>query len=155
MPHEPSLVALQALAVQAVRRGGAHALANKHRRNEIHEALDHDVKLELDLECQRIIETIIGNAFPTHRILGEEDTGATVTGTADYQWIIDPIDGTVNFSHDQLIWCCSVAVRRGETVLAGAVYAPELDLLFEASAESPALCNGTPIYPSTTSELPK
>ncbi len=151
----PSPEILQSVAVQAARRGGLHALTNKERRDEIHQSFSHDVKLELDIECQRIIEQTITSACPGHRIVGEEDTGTESNRGNGLEWIIDPIDGTVNFSHGLPIWCCSVAVRSDTEVLAGAVFAPELNLLYEASINTPALCNGTPITVSETDALLK
>lgn len=144
---------LQAMAVRAARRGGTHACTNKLRRSDVHKQLAHDVKLQLDLECQEIIQHEILSTYPDHTILGEEDTHSESSGGGEYEWIVDPIDGTVNFSHNQLIWCCSVAVRKSGHVLAGAVYAPELNLLFEASTDTPALCNGDIIEVSKTTDL--
>ena len=151
----PSPLTLQAMAVQAARRGGMHALKNKERRTEVHQALEHDVKLQLDIECQSIIEQVISSAYPSHRILGEEETGNAVGGNDELEWIIDPIDGTVNFSHGLQNWCCSVAVRKNDLVIAGAVFAPELNLLYETSIDQPALCNGSEIKVSQTGEIKK
>lgn len=131
---------------------GAYARDNRHRRRDTHQRLAHDVKLELDLECQAMAEKAIRERFPQHRILGEEDTEearvSNATEVDDYLWIIDPIDGTVNFSHGFFNWCCSVAVWKGQTPLVGAVFAPDLDKLFWATADSPAFCNGEEIHVS-------
>ena len=121
-------------AQQAVSQAAAHANANLHRREESLSIDAHDIKLALDVECQALIETCIHESFPEHAILGEE--GATPKLDMPYEWIIDPIDGTVNFSHGFPHWCSSVAVQyKGKTV-AGAVYAPETDELFSAAIKS-------------------
>lgn len=142
---------LLACCIEAVRRAGAHALANQHRRAESVSRSAHDVKLALDHECQRIIEQTIQDRFPGHAILGEE--GVLGDQEADYRWVVDPLDGTVNFSHGIPYWCHSVAVQyRGETV-AGAVYAPPFDELFAATENGPATKNGDPIAVSNTERL--
>jgi myo-inositol-1(or 4)-monophosphatase len=142
---------LLACAIEAARAAGEHALRNLHRRGEVAQRFAHDVKLHLDLESQHKAEEVIRAAFPSHHILGEEN-GALTSG-AEPLWIIDPIDGTVNFSHGLPLWCSSVAVRVGEDVVAGAVYLPAMRETCTATADRPALCNGEPIRVSTTARL--
>lgn len=138
-------------AQQAVSQAAAHANANLHRREESLSIDAHDIKLALDVECQALIETCIHESFPEHAILGEE--GSTPKLDMPYEWIIDPIDGTVNFSHGFPHWCSSVAVQyKGKTV-AGAVYAPETDELFSATIGEPARCNGVVIQVAQHSHL--
>jgi myo-inositol-1(or 4)-monophosphatase len=140
------------IAQQAVMLAAAHANKNLHRREESISTDAHDIKLALDVECQALIETCIHESFPEHAILGEE--GATPKPDMPYEWIIDPIDGTVNFSHGFPYWCSSVAVQyNGETV-AGAVYAPETDELFSAAIGEPAYHNETPIQPTRIPHIP-
>jgi myo-inositol-1(or 4)-monophosphatase len=143
--------ALLRCAVEAVRRAGAHARANMHRRAEHVARAAHDVKLALDHECQREIERTIRAQFPAHAILGEE--GGLQGDAGGWLWVVDPLDGTVNFSHGIPYWCHSVAVQRSGETLAAAVYAPVFDELFTATAEGPALCNGAPIRVSDTPTL--
>jgi myo-inositol-1(or 4)-monophosphatase len=138
-------------AVAAVQRAGAHARANMHRRAEHITRAAHDVKLALDLECQREIEQTIHAHFPDHAILGEE--GGRHGDADEWLWVVDPLDGTVNFSHGIPYWCHSVAAQRGGETVAAAVYAPIFDELFTATAEGPALCNGQPIRVSDTPTL--
>lgn len=142
---------LLACAVEAVRRAGAHAQANIHRRAEAVVRTAHDVKLALDLECQRLIESVIHESYPAHAILGEE--GDREMAGSRYEWIVDPLDGTVNFSHGLPYWCHSVAVRRDGETVAGAVYSPLYGELFAATKDGPATVNGAPIRVSTTARL--
>jgi myo-inositol-1(or 4)-monophosphatase len=147
--------ALLSCAVEAVRSAGAYALKQRHRRTETVAVSPHDVKLRLDIECQELAEAVIRNRYPRHAFLGEEDgaTAARERVDSEYEWVIDPIDGTVNFSHGLPRWGCSIGVRRGDTTLAGAVFAPELDELYTAVDGAPALRNGAVIHVSETREL--
>lgn len=138
-------------AMAAAQSAGRHALRHKRRQREVAHRFAHDVKLVLDRECQTVAEGVIQSRFPNHGILGEEDTQAGAP--ALIRWIIDPIDGTVNFSHGLPLWCSSIAVQvRGQTV-AGAVFAPEFGDCYSARCGRPALCNGKPISVSATSHL--
>ncbi|MEN7973203.1 MAG: inositol monophosphatase family protein [Verrucomicrobiota bacterium] len=138
-------------AICAAEAAGKHALENKDRRTETNKSFDHDVKLVLDVECQKIAEKVISSEFPDHSILGEEDIRPG--SDLDYEWIIDPIDGTMNYTHGFPYWCSSVAVRRQGKILAGCVYAPEFDEYYTAHIDGTAKCNGEPIRVSDTRTL--
>lgn len=144
-------------AIEAAVSAGTHALDNAARRHETVACTEHDVKLRLDIECQQVAERIVRARFPRHHFLGEEHTGTepdpAVAADSPYQWIVDPIDGTVNFTHGLPFWCCSVACRKHDTTQAGAVYAPALNQLYQASLETTALCNGQPIRVSDVDSL--
>ena len=131
----PSNQALLETATRAAHEAGLHALREAHRANEYHALLPHDLKLVLDKESQDVAETHILSRFSTHAIVGEE--GSTLSSTSPWEWIIDPIDGTVNFAHGSSYWCSSVAVRHQGEIVAGAVYAPVLDQLYTAPENSP------------------
>ena len=139
------------IAIQAAKAAGTHALENKHRRRESTESFAHDLKLVLDAECQKIAEEVILHAFPQHGILGEEEVRPAAPD--EYEWIIDPIDGTMNYTHDFPYWCASVAVQRNGEVLAGCVFAPEFSDCYTATADGPACLNGEPIQCSALNDL--
>ena len=141
------------IAVEATKNAGMHALNEKARCNETAEITPHDVKLILDIECQKIAEKTILDYFPDHTIIGEE--GNLDGAESNYEWIIDPIDGTVNYSHRFPHWCCSIAVRHKEKVLAGAVFAPELNYMFTATIDGPAKLNNDIIFTSKPDDLSK
>lgn len=153
------------VAIAAAQAGGHHALLNRHRCHEVHQAFRHDVKLQLDLECQARVIEVIRAQFPNHAILGEEDEAAvagmlaarqpapTQIPAENIQWVVDPIDGTVNYYHGLPMWCCSVAMQVDGASVAGAVYAPEIDELYTATVDGPALLNGSPIHVSDEREL--
>jgi len=140
----PTPSALLAIASLAARRAGGHVLANLHRRDEADSLTRNDVKHRLDVEAQQAATAAILDACPDYPILGEETCDAPLP-EAPLRWVIDPIDGTVNFFHGSPWWCCSVAAQVGGRSVAGAVFAPELGWLFEATADGPALWNGRPL----------
>lgn len=148
----PTVQHLLDVCIETAKTAGQHAKNNLHRREEIIESFDHDIKLVMDRECQTIAEQVVLSHFPDHAILGEE---GIISAENAFEWVIDPIDGTANYTRDLPSWCCSVAVRHQGTVVAGCVYVPPLDECYSASIESPALCNGQPIQVSTVPTLGK
>ena len=154
-PDRHTLDELLDCAVTAARTAGAYALRHHRRRREAVRVLAHDVKLKLDIECQERAERVIQKRFPEHLILGEEDTtpGDATEDRSRIRWIIDPIDGTVNFSHGLPLWCCSVAATLAGRTIAGAVFAPELDRCFTASLQDRSRLNGRAVSVSPIREL--
>jgi len=70
-----------------------------------------------------------------------------------YLWILDPIDGTVNFHHGFPFWCCSLAIEQEGQIIAGVIYAPELNELYTATSQQRSMLNGKPISVSATRKL--
>lgn len=153
--NTPSNQLLLAVARHAAMSAGNHAFTNLDRRLDANIVARHDVKHKLDVECEAIATRAILDAFPDHAILGEESASDDETPPEGVQWVIDPIDGTVNFFHGLPNWCCSVAARIGGKSVAGAVFSPELGLCFTATADGPALCNGRELRVSATAETEK
>jgi myo-inositol-1(or 4)-monophosphatase len=91
-----NLKAAQKAAVKAARAAGKLMLANWHVPKRVNLADAHDIKLELDVRCQKLIGKILRAAFPEIPLLGEE--GDTGNVNAEYRWVVDPIDGTVNYA---------------------------------------------------------
>lgn len=147
----PSATDLLACAIEAAKAAGNHAIREASRRSEILSLAAHDVKLQLDKECQQRAEEVVRSAYPDHAILGEEGSSDGAEGAP--RWVIDPIDGTVNFFHGLTYWCSSVAVQVGDQTLAGVVYAPVSGEVFAAQVGKPALRNGEPIQVSRTPSL--
>jgi len=156
-PSEIAPAVLLETVVLAARTAGDHANNNRHRKADSIMVAAHDVKLKLDVECQEIVWSLIRSRFPTHAILAEEsaDKGqpADDPHQSPYTWIIDPIDGTVNFTHGLPWWCCSVAVNYHGKTVAAAVYAPATNELFTAARGGTACCNGSPIAVSGVKTL--
>jgi myo-inositol-1(or 4)-monophosphatase len=99
-----------------------------------------DVVTEADHAAEALIRDLIGDKRPGDRILGEEG-GETVagssatwdTGTSGVRWIVDPLDGTVNYLYGLPDWAVSIAAEADGTVVAGAVVVPRRDELFSAA----------------------
>jgi len=154
MPSPLSCETLLKTAIAAAEAGAAHAVNQRSRNQEANLISSRDIKLKLDIECQQIITKTILHDFPDHTILGEEDAEHEKSRPDVYEWVIDPIDGTVNFFHGSPYWCSSVAVRLNGQTLAGCVSAPDMSMRFEATVNGPALRNGTEIHVSDIADLP-
>lgn len=153
-----------ASAVEAARAAGALMRRNARAKKIINESSQHDIKLELDVRCQKLIERALHRAFPEIDLLGEE--GESAASSADYRWVVDPIDGTVNFTYGIPHACVSIALQRRareisakahpdsayDTVL-GVVYDPFCDELWTAVEGGPARLNGRVIRVSRRSKL--
>jgi myo-inositol-1(or 4)-monophosphatase len=140
--------------VLAAREAGALMRRNLKAEKRVNAATRHDIKLELDVRCQRVIERRLKAGFPGVAILGEE--GTTGSESAAWRWVVDPIDGTVNFAHGIPHACVSIALQERQAAadrqpagtrglyrtVAGVVYDPFLDELWEAVAGEPARMNG-------------
>ena len=111
----------------------------------------HDIKLDLDVRAQDLITKMILAQFPDHAIYGEE--GLAGNSASDHQWIVDPIDGTVNYFYGIPHFCVSIALRRGEEIVVGVIYDPMREELWEVTAGGVPLLNGKPIQVSARAQL--
>lgn len=103
-----------------------------------------DVVTEADRQTEAMITAAIRSAYPEHGILGEESGRSQ--SDSPYCWVIDPIDGTASYIHNQTFYSTSVGLLRDGKPVAGAVYLPELDELYYAAVCCGAFCNGRPIH---------
>jgi len=108
---------------------------------------------EVDKLAEDKIIEVIKATYPTHTIISEE-VGELIQ-KSDYQWIIDPIDGTVNFAHGIPICCVSIGVLYKDELVLGAVYNPMMNELFFAEKGNGATLNGEPISVSVKSDFRK
>ena len=113
----------------------------------------HDVVTEVDKACEALLIEHISSRYPTHSILGEETGQHTSSEASDWQWVIDPLDGTNNYSQGLPIYCVSIGVQyKGETQV-GVVYVPFMDELFSAVRGEGANWNGRFIHVSRKTDL--
>lgn len=108
---------------------------------------------EVDKHSEKKIIETIKNYFPDHSIISEEV--GELKQQSDYQWIIDPIDGTVNFAHGIPLCCVSIGLKYKEELLLGAVYNPLMNEFFFAEKGKGATLNGKPISVSKKSDFTK
>jgi len=106
---------------------------------------------EVDKLAEGKIIEIIRASFPAHSIISEE--AGELLKPSDYQWIIDPIDGTVNFAHAIPLCCVSIGLLHNGELLLGAVYNPMMNELFFAEKGKGATLNGEPIKVSKRSDF--
>ena len=111
----------------------------------------HDIKLELDVQSQELITRLLLEQFPDHAIYGEE--GIAGNQASEWQWIVDPIDGTVNYFYGVPHFCISIALRERGEIIVGVIYDPMRDELWQAAKGVPATLNGRPIQVSKRARL--
>ncbi len=146
-----SLKSALPLAVTAARAAGQVMHANWHKPKRVNSAEAHDIKLELDVQCQARIEKILGAAFPHIPVLGEEgDTGDV---NAEYRWVIDPIDGTVNYFYGLPHAAVSIALEHKQKSVVGVIYDPFTDELWTTMKGGPTRLNGEIVRVSNRSQL--
>lgn len=112
---------------------------------------DSDIVTEADKASEQVIINNINRTYPQHAILSEEMGGNAIE--SDYRWIIDPLDGTTNFSNGLPLFSVSIAVEYRGEVIVGVVHAPYLDEMFHAVKGGGAWLNGKPIAPSGKESL--
>jgi myo-inositol-1(or 4)-monophosphatase len=138
-------------AVKAARAAGQVMHANWHQPKRVNSAEAHDIKLELDVQCQALIEKILAAAFPKIPVLGEE--GSTGDVTAEYRWVIDPIDGTVNYFFGMPHACVSIALQHRAASVVGVIYDPFTDEIWTTTRGQPTRLNGKIVRVSNRSKL--
>jgi myo-inositol-1(or 4)-monophosphatase len=153
----------QAEAVRAAQAVGALLRRNLHASKRANSVTQHDIKLELDVRSQKLIERSLRCTFPQVAVLGEE--GVAGKAEAEYRWVVDPIDGTVNFAYGIPHACISIALQKraqtpgaaeyedGYQTLVGVVYDPFCDELWTAIRGQAARLNGKIIRVSKRRKL--
>src|SRR6185503_5145760 len=140
------------IAVRAARRAGS--IINRAALDggglEVRAKQRNDFVTRVDKAAEEAIIDIVRKAYPEHAFLAEE-SGAS--GQAEYQWVIDPLDGTTNFIHGFPQYCVSIAVRHREALAHGVIYDPIRNELFTASKGRGAFLNDRRIRVSKCTRL--
>ena len=145
---------LKPTLIEAVKAGAAEILrffngnfkiANKEGVNNLVTEADH--------ASEKAILAVIKSGFPDHYILSEE-AGAIIQDSS-YKWIVDPIDGTINFAHGIPLNCVSIGIEHKGEIIMGAVYNPHIDEFFFAEKDKGATLNDKPIHVSKETEVIK
>lgn len=139
------------VAISAARAAGDLLRANFGTTLAVNEFAAHDIKLDLDVRSQELITQQLLARFPDHAIYGEE--GIAGNQESPFQWIVDPIDGTVNFFYGIPHFCISIALREQGEIILGVIYDPMRDELWQVERGGPATLNGKEIQVSSRDQL--
>jgi len=130
------------------------AMAKRRANVKIATQKKQDFVTEADLEAEQIIMRDLGKFFPGVPFLSEEAGGEKLTEGLIF--VVDPIDGTVNYFRDGILWAVSIALVEDEIPIVGAVCMPGVDLMLSASKDEPAramkISTGEVWFPSVTTE---
>lgn len=159
------------LAIEAAQKAGKLILKEKKEKFKIEKKGVRDLVTSVDKASEKLIIETIKKIYPNHAFLGEESSFESKEkmqnlASAEYIWIIDPIDGTTNFVHGLKNYAISIAAFKtskkeksknfdyleGE-IIAGVVYSPELKELYHAEKGKGAFLNGEPIKVSKQKKL--
>ena len=138
-------------AEKAARAAGKLLRENFRRRQRIKAVAVHDIKLEIDVQAQELIGRLLLEEFPAHALYGEE--GIVGDQSSDHQWIVDPLDGTVNYFYGIPHFCISIALRLHKEIVVGAIYDPIRGEMWTAQRGDVSKLNGAPIHVSDRAEL--
>ena len=167
-PTAPASAELLGIAIAAARQAGEFLLAGRSVDLVIEtKSSPTDVVTQMDTAAERLIATAIAARRPTDTLLGEEGSAAALAGSVGgsggggsgggvgsaVRWIVDPLDGTVNYLYDLPQWAVSIAAERDGVVVAGAVFDPSKNEMFTAELGGGAHLNGRPIRVSACAEL--
>ena len=139
------------IAGEAARAAGAQLLSRWRRPLHVEtKSTPTDPVTDADLAAERAIRAVLSSRRPADAILGEE---GGETGEGALRWVIDPLDGTVNFLYGQATFAVSIAVEDAQGALAAVVLDPVGDELFSATRHGQALCNGQALEPTRCETL--
>ncbi len=139
-------------AAEAMAREAGEQLRAMFGRVSGREKAPFDLVTDADLASQRLIADRLREQFPDHTLLAEEE-GVQPDPSRPFRWIVDPLDGTVNFAHGLPIWCVSIGLEHQGELVAGVIFHPLLGQMFTASKGGGATLNGEPLRVSGESSL--
>ena len=138
-------------AVEAARAAGELLRHNFQHPLRINSAEAHDIKLEIDVRAQELISRRLLDKFPEHALYGEE--GIAGDQTSDHQWVVDPLDGTVNYFYGIPHFCVSIALRYMGEIIVGVIYDPIRDEMWTAQKGGSPMLNGRAFRVSERADL--
>ena len=124
---------------------------NFRRPKRVNAVAAHDIKLEIDVQAQELITKLILKEFPKHALYGEE--GVVGDQSSEHQWIVDPLDGTVNYFYGIPHFCVSIALRFGNEVIVGVIYDPIRREMWKGQKGEVPKLNGAPFHVSDRADL--
>src|SRR5438046_993204 len=138
-------------AVEAARAAGEMLRHQFQHPLRITSSQAHDIKLEIDVRAQELISESLLKRFPEHALYGEEGIGGK--RKSHYQWVVDPLDGTVNYFYSIPHFCVSIALRFMGEIIVGAIYDPMRDELWATQKGGTPTLNGKPVRVSERADL--
>ena len=138
-------------AEKAARAAGELLRQNFHRPRRVNAAEAHDIKLEIDVEAQNLITTSLLHEFPQHALYGEE--GVVGDQTSVHQWVVDPLDGTVNYFYRIPHFCVSIALRFQGEIVVGVIYDPMRDEMWSVQKGDKPTLNREPFRVSDRADV--
>ena len=138
-------------AENAARAAGKLLSDNFQQRQRVNAYAAHDIKLEIDVQAQELIGKLLLGQFPAHALYGEE--GIIGDQSSDHQWVVDPLDGTVNYFYGIPHFCVSIALRLHKEIVIGVIYDPIRGEMWTGQRGEPSKLNGTPIHVSDRADL--
>jgi myo-inositol-1(or 4)-monophosphatase len=138
-------------AKNAARKAGELLRKNFHSPQHVNAALAHDIKLAIDVETQELITKALLKQFPEHALYGEE--GIVGDQSSEHQWVVDPLDGTVNYFYQIPHFCVSIALRWKGEIIVGVIYDPMRDEMWSAQKGEKPRLNGQHFRVSERNEL--
>ncbi len=142
------------VAIEAATAAGKYLKQNVGKIQSIERKMGQEKNLvtEIDKGSEEKIISYLRGHFPTHDILAEE-SGASKGRSSDYRWIIDPLDGTTNFTHGFPVFSVSIGLEYKGEIILGVIYDPNFDELFSAEKGSGAFLNGRKMRVSAVDTL--
>src|SRR5580765_5759976 len=138
-------------AENAARAAGKLLRENFRQRQRVKEFAAHDIKLEIDVQAQELIGKLLLDEFPAHALYGEE--GIVGDQSSEHQWIVDPLDGTVNYFYGIPHFCVSIALRLRNEVMVGVIYDPIRREMWKGQKGETSKLNGDPVNVSDRADL--
>jgi len=138
-------------AVDAARAAGDLLRHNFQKPLRVNSSEAHDIKLEIDVRAQDLITESLLKQFPEHALYGEE--GIVGDQASDHQWVVDPLDGTVNYFYGIPHFCVSIALRLMGEIIVGVIYDPMRDELWATQKGGQTTLNGKTVRVSERADL--
>lgn len=139
------------IAAEIARESGARISEFARQRIGFELKGAYDLVTEADRTSEKLIVERLHQHFPTHAILAEEGGGND--GTSEYRWYVDPLDGTTNFAHGFPVYNVTLALERAGELIAGVIYDPTRDEMFQAEMGSGAFLNRERIRVTHTARI--
>ncbi len=141
----------------ATARAAGYLLCKRYGQDHsVHlKSTDIDLVTDADIASERLIVDAIRKEFPSHEIISEEGLGIIQDATAESPpvWLVDPLDGTVNYAHGYPPWGVSLSFSKGGRILLAVTFDPLRDEIFTAQPGRGACCNGERIEVSDVAEM--